>query len=50
MDNIIAESNKTSMSRRRLIIFATVLIAALVLVPASAAFAHSPIFPEDNHR
>lgn len=49
MENIIAESNKTSMSRMRLIIFATVMIAALVLVPASAAFAHSPIFPEDNH-
>ncbi len=28
---------------------ATALIAALVLIPATAALAHSPVFPEENH-
>ena len=33
----------------RFTILAAVLITALALVPVSAVYAHSPIFPEENH-
>jgi len=33
----------------RLIPFIAVLLTILVLVPATAALAHSPVFPEENH-
>jgi hypothetical protein len=33
----------------RFILFIFVLLASLVLVPVTSVFAHSPIFPEENH-
>jgi len=33
----------------KFIVFAIILIATLVLAPVTAALAHSPLFPEDNH-
>ena len=49
MNSIIVGYGRRSMLRPAIIMFALTLIAILVLAPASAAFAHSPIFPEDNH-
>jgi hypothetical protein len=49
MINLIAKLKRLPISRMRFISYAAVLITALVLVPASAVFAHSPIFPEENH-
>jgi len=33
----------------RFIIFTTILLTTLVLAPVTAALAHSPVFPEENH-
>jgi hypothetical protein len=33
----------------RFVLFAGILLATLVFAPVSAVFAHSPVFPEENH-
>jgi len=33
----------------RLIVFASILLAVLVLTPVAVVLAHSPVFPEENH-
>lgn len=49
MGSLIAISDQITRRRTRLITCLAVLILILVIVPASSAFAHSPIFPEENH-
>jgi len=49
MDNLITKFDRLPISRTRLTIFIVVLIAASVLVPVATTWAHSPLFPEENH-
>lgn len=49
IEKIIIKADKLSVSRAGLIICSAILIAAIILVPASAVLAHSPIFPGENH-
>jgi len=49
MGSLIAIFHPITRRRMRLITYLAVLIVVLVIVPASSVFAHSPIFPEENH-
>jgi hypothetical protein len=49
MNNFTAKSGELSKRKVKFVAFAAILITALLFVPVSAAFAHSPIFPEENH-
>ncbi len=49
MVDLTAGLKGLSMSRIRFIIVAAIFVSALVLVPASPASAHSPLFPKNNH-
>jgi hypothetical protein len=49
MHNLVTKLKRLHLSRKRFIIFVTAVIIALILIPASTVFAHSPIFPEGNH-
>ncbi len=49
MINLVNKLKGVHLSRIRFIIFVAAVMIALVLIPASTVFAHSPIFPEGNH-
>ena len=49
MGSLISVFHPITGRRIRLITYLAVLIVVLVIVPASPVFAHSPIFPEENH-
>lgn len=49
MTNLIKKFNRFYIARFRFIVFIIVLILILILLPVSSIFAHSPVFPEENH-
>jgi hypothetical protein len=49
MDNLITSFGKLTKSRRTARVFSALMIVVLIFLPASAVFAHSPLFPGENH-
>jgi hypothetical protein len=49
MINLTGNSGELMKRKAKFATFVTLLTLALLLVPASAVFAHSPLFPEENH-
>lgn len=49
MNGFTAKAGELSKRKVKLAIYAAILVSSLLFVPASAVFAHSPLFPEENH-
>ena len=49
MNGFTAKAGELSKRKVKLAIYAAILISSLLFVPASAVFAHSPLFPKENH-
>ena len=49
MINLTGNSVELMKRKAKFATFVTLFTLVLLLVPASAVFAHSPLFPEENH-